>query len=362
MNAPALWAARAGMAESAVRTRHLRRLWALPGTRLAVTDWPASLGRRLQLVWHYWWQAHLLDCLVDAQLRSPDYDRVREIKRLIGTIRLRNGLRWTNRYYDDCAWLALALWRAGEELGVHRTEAVDVLAARLRSGWTDHGGGGIWWRTKDDLKGVPSSGPAAILFTRLAAGGGDRADLQRALSTVDWIEEWLVDPDTGLVLDGMRVNPDGEVREVVDWVFTYNQGTFIGACAELAALTGSRVWAQVARRTVLAVCEHMTGKRGVLPGGGGGDGGLFPGIGARYLARAAVLLEDKDAAQVVYLSAEAAWRNRVSAPGGPLFCSEWTEPAVVGQERDLSVQLSAWMLFEAAAMLEREGVHPYSSS
>ena len=25
--------------------------------------------------WHYWWQAHLLDCLVDAQVRDPQPDR-----------------------------------------------------------------------------------------------------------------------------------------------------------------------------------------------------------------------------------------------------------------------------------------------
>jgi predicted alpha-1,6-mannanase (GH76 family) len=347
------------MAERAVRIRHMRRLWALPGTRLAVTDWPASASRRFEVVWHYWWQAHLLDCLVDAQIRSPDFARRKDIERLIGTIKLRN-FGWTSRYYDDMAWLGLALWRTGKEVGIERPAAVEVLTQRLRSGWTDHGGGGIWWRTRDDLKGVPSNGPAAILFTRLAMGGGQRADLQRAMSIVDWIEEWLIDQDTGLVLDGLRVDSDGEVRAVVDWVFTYNQGTFIGACIELAGATGSPIWVKLARRTVLAICEHMTGRAGVLPGNDAGDGGLFPGILARYLARAALLLDDSDAAQLVYLSAEAAWKNSTQVRGGPLFCSDWNAPAVAGQERDMSVQLSAWMLMEAAALLERNNVTPLS--
>jgi predicted alpha-1,6-mannanase (GH76 family) len=68
-------------------------------------------------------------------------------------------------------------------------------------------------------------------------------------------------------------------------------------------------------------------------------------------------------------SADAAWRTAVVAPGGPLFGPEWTTPAAlptggaVGRtagaridesaqpERDLSVQLSGWMLLEAAARI-----------
>jgi len=293
--------------------------------------------------------------MVDAEIRSPDPDRRKDIGRLIATIWLRNGGRWTNRYYDDMAWLGLALWRAGQ-VGIPRPAALEVLAHRLRAGWTDHGGGGIWWRANDDMKGVPSNGPSAILFTWLAADG-HRADLQRALSIVDWMEEWLIDQDSGLVFDGLRIGPNGDVRALVEDVFTYNQGTFIGACVELACATGSRFWAELARRTVLAVREHLTGETGVLPGGSG-DGGLFAGILARYLARAALLLDDADAARIVYLSAASAWRNRASAHGGPVFASDWTTPAVTGTQQDLSVQLLGWMLMEAAAVLEQHNVRP----
>ena len=55
-------------AETAVTRRHLRRLWALPGTQLGVVAWPPARRDRLFASWHYWWQAHLLDCLVDAEL------------------------------------------------------------------------------------------------------------------------------------------------------------------------------------------------------------------------------------------------------------------------------------------------------
>jgi predicted alpha-1,6-mannanase (GH76 family) len=110
----------------------------------------------------------------------------------------------------------------------------------------------------------------------------------------------------------------------------------------------------------------------VLRGQGGGDGGLFAGILARYLALAASSLPllgteyavaAQQAANLVYCSAEAAWRNRTIAPGGPLFGPEWTKPAVLPgrtgrPERDLSVQAGGWMLLEAAAGLERAGIEP----
>lgn len=379
---PQLWAARAGVAERAVFARHLRRLWGLPGTLLGVASWPPSGGHRMFGGWNYWWQAHVLDCLVDAQLRYPSRARRDAIGHLISGIHRRNLGGWLNDYYDDVAWLGLALLRVQRQLGADQSTAVGQIAARLRSGWTDHAGGGIWWRRRerfdDDFKNVPANGPAAILLARLSdedgSGAADRADRQRARSTVDWIRAHLVDADTGLVWDGLHVAPDGSVREVETTVYTYCQGVFLGACVELAVRDGATgAWARHAARTVEAVAAHVTvpDELGpVLRGQGGGDGGLFAGILARYLALAAnelptlgpaYLGAGRLAANLVFASAEAAWRNRTIAPGGPLFGPEWTKPAVLPgrsrrPERDLSVQAGGWMLLEAAASLERAGI------
>ena len=60
------WAARAAAAERAVVRRHLRPLGGvLPGTRIGRIRWPRMAPVR-PWPWHYWWQAHLLDCLVGA--------------------------------------------------------------------------------------------------------------------------------------------------------------------------------------------------------------------------------------------------------------------------------------------------------
>jgi predicted alpha-1,6-mannanase (GH76 family) len=361
-NSPSLWCARAAVAERGVVARHLRRVWGLPGTRLGVAGWPQSAGNRLHSHWNYWWQAHLLDCVVDAQERQPNAARAGTIGKLVRGIHLRNLGSWTNDYYDDVAWLGLALMRANDCEDVPIKTAMTRIAAQLRAGWTDHGGGGIWWRRRDTFKNVPANGPAAILFTRWANRGGEKADLQRARSMTEWMSQVLVDPGTGLLWDGVYVEPDGSIKDIVKVTYTYCQGVYIGACVELAEDDPSGVWAERAARTIMAVAAHLNDDR-VVRGRGGGDGGLFAGILARYLAQAALRLDSPAAdvaRELVLGSAEAAWRNRALARSGPLFGPEWSQPARVPRsaahrrvERDLSVQLSGWMVLEAAALLER---------
>jgi predicted alpha-1,6-mannanase (GH76 family) len=351
---PGLWAARAGVAERAVRRRHLRRLWALPGTRLGVTAWPPRLADRLHSRWHYWWQAHFIDCVVDAHERAPAAERAELLAQLVRGVHLRNFRSWTNDYYDDVAWLGLALHRARDV--VDARPALAAITAQLREGWTDHGGGGIWWRRKDTFKNVPANGPAAIL---LARAGVDRADSQRARAMTQWMERSLRDPETDLMWDGLHVDAEGGVGEVVTVIYTYCQGVHLGACVEMAEQDPNGPWTALAARTVRAVRAHLA-PGGVLRGHGGHDGGLFTGILTRYLADAAIRLpaaEGDTAAGLVLDSAEALWRNRAAVPGGPLFGPESAVPAVVPRrggppERDLSVQLSGWMALEAAARLE----------
>ncbi|MGH3908300.1 MAG: glycoside hydrolase family 76 protein [Pseudonocardiaceae bacterium] len=345
-----LWAARAAAAERAVHTRHLHPRWALPGTRLGRVSWPAG---RPPLQWHYWWQAHLLDCLLDAQHRSPTQWRRNTVAALIRGVRLRNLTGWVNNYHDDIAWLGLALQRSATLTGVRRPHAELAIAHRLRIGRGP--AGGMRWRVGDEFVNVPATGPAAIFFAR-------RGNLGLATSLADWIIEHLIDPGTGLVFDGARMHPDGSVRTVERAIYSYCQGVLLGACVELGIATGQARWTEQADRTVHAVAEHLT-EQGVLRGHGDGDGGLFTGILARYLTLAAVTRpSDGRAARLVWDSADAAWRNRGVAAGGPVFGPQWTVPALPPQpgraERDLSVQLSGWMLLEAAAELERAQVLP----
>jgi predicted alpha-1,6-mannanase (GH76 family) len=367
-----VWGNRAASAEAAVATRHLRRLWQLPGTQLGVVAWPATSKQLMYGTWHYWWQAHLLDCLVDAQVRDPQPERRQRIERQIRSQRLRN-TGWVNDYYDDMAWLALALERAGRLAGAERPKALDKLADQFLNAWVPEDGGGIPWRKQDQFFNAPANGPAAIFLARY----DDR--IRRAQQMADWIDETLIDPETHLVFDGIKGG------SLVRAQYTYCQGVVLGLETELAARTEDPDHAVRVQRLVAAVCDNMA-PGGVIQGAGGGDGGLFNGILARYLALVATTLPDNtpaDAAaratakELVLTSAQSVWDLRQTVDGLPLFAAFWDReaelPKVGGKdaqfvagavnaseipERDLSVQLSGWMLMEAAHTLSDDGEQP----
>ncbi|MGD7705658.1 glycoside hydrolase family 76 protein [Microlunatus sp. Y2014] len=380
-----VWSARADAAEQALTVRHLRRLFGLPGTELAVVSWPAVWSHRLWLEWHYWWQAHLIDCLVDAQDREPTPQRRRRIVRITRSHRLRNLTGWTNSYFDDMAWLGLALERADRVAGVRHRVGLAQLTDQLVDHWTerrvsDSGVvvrvGGLPWRRGADFFNTPANGPAAILLARTG-------HLGRAIRMADWLDGVVRDAGSGLVYDGVRVNTL-MAREI----YSYCQGVVLGVEVELARRVDPELHGVRAARLVQAVAQHLC-TAGVITGGSGGDGGLFNGILARYLALVATGLPGSTptaararatATSIVLASAEACWHHRaeVAADGStllPLFGHDWTSGAVVPTasaavggtvngairpatvpERDLSVQLGGWMLLEAAARVSGERV------
>lgn len=357
-----LWTDRAAAAERAVTRRYLHRVGgALPATRIGRIRSPrpaAPRERARALVgpWHYWWQAHLLDCLVDAQIRAPDRSRAAAIAGMVRGVRVRNLGRWTNDYYDDIAWFGLAVQRAGVRVR-SRHGALDAVTARIRAAHTPAGGGGIWWRRGDDFKNAPANGPAAILLART----GSSDDLVTAAALTDWMAATLVDPASGLVRDGVRLDAGGAVREVAGTTYTYCQGVYLGACVELAQREGDARWHERAAAVLAATARGLAEPSGVIGGyDDGGDGGLFNGILARYLADAAVRRPRlPHARDLVLASAESVWENRADTAAGPAFAHDWRRPArrpaAGAPEGDLSVQLSGWMLLEAAARLERTG-------
>lgn len=378
------WSARADLAESAIVGRHLRPLWCLPATDLGVVGWPATRRERWFIDWHYWWQAHLIDCAVDAAVRVPTPVRRSRIAAIVRAHRIRNITGWTNKYYDDMAWLAIALERAerttvksAERTTVKRPQrrttgtagvrkALVSLERELYQAWVPEQGGGIPWRVESDFFNTPANGPAAIALARLGRH-------RRAAEMADWIDTTLRDPDTGLIFDGIHL-PSEEIEHVVH---SYCQGVVLGADTELAVHTGEQKYLDRVHRLLGAVSEHLTDDLVISGRGGGGDGGLFDGILARNLASVALRLPGSEhrpagdrriAAAIVRASATAAWSNRLEVEGEPLFGHDWTRPARLPggsagagrftengsvtssavPERDLSVQLSGWMLMEAA--------------
>ncbi len=383
------WQDRADHAAHSVTALFGRKLLFLPGTHLAAVTWhpgqpagtwQAALQRLgslagLQFPWHYWWQAHYVDCLVDAGRRgsgspgSPGRSGSpggRLASRLLTGIWLRNAFTVVNNYYDDMAWLALAtlrLDRLADETGIPGRRRYGAIRERLTlefdAASTDDMGGGVFWSKKRDFKNTPATAPVALFYART----GQRA---KAQALVDWLDRTLFDPAQGLYLDGARLNAAGEIQ-VDRAVYTYNQGPVLGALLELG---GAANLARVAE-VVDAVNRQLTGPAGgrVLRCDGTGDGGLFTGILCRYLALAATdtRLAERTratAARLVTDTAEAFWSGKRSLgaaeaggkqSGGSIFSVHAARPAAEtyppGAAVELSTQLQAWMVLEAAAAI-----------
>ncbi len=301
----------------------------------------------------YWWQAQALDVLVDAYERSGDRIWLERGRRLFGGVVKRNG-GLTNDYYDDMLWFALALQR------LHRHDPDDRIAAAIRHLWRDirrgrngHHGGGIAWRKQQaDYKSVPSNAPAVILGARLFREAGRQENLDLAIGVFEWLEKTLVDPDSGLIWDGINRRGDGRIDR--NWLFTYNQGTFIGAAMELHRATGERDYLEKAARTAKAAMSRLVDENGILREGGLGDGGLFKGIFVRYLGAFARMDRAKGGAYAEFLvrQAEALWKL-ADPPERPVFPAAWRGGPARGRN-ELGSQLSAVALLEQVAAWNKD--------
>lgn len=384
-------AERADTAARSVRELFGTRALGVPGTLLGAPahPWP----RTRTAPWHYWWQAHLLDALVDAGLRHRDEPGRaepfrREAHRLLRGITLRSGGRVTrNSYYDDMAWLLLAVGRLAAldtalagRADVACLDAGSALLARIEQGHTADLGGGVFWNTRHDVKNTASSAPAALAFVRT-----HRTEQARAV--LAWLLETLWDPERKVFHDGLRLIAAGSGTEVTrrdERLFSYNSGPVLGALLELADAPGTgadervrllRTAADVVAGAAETFGRSVDGQR-VLTTHGSGDAGLFSGILARYLAEAAGhqgLPEQtrRTAAELVTGTAEALWSGRREAAppadrgatpflGGEsvvVFSSDPARPAGESQRPgapvELSTQVQAWTVLEAAARLGR---------
>ncbi|MEQ4520050.1 glycoside hydrolase family 76 protein [Pseudarthrobacter sp. B907] len=380
------WSFRADEAARSVTRLFGQRLFFLPGTHIAAITRPSGRLKNLARPWHYWWQAHYVDCLVDTGRRelggeghTPakfDGDNLpsagKLASRLVTGIRLRNFLTVVNSYYDDMAWLALATLRleklaedTRKSSGRRRNAKVlKSLTLQFDSASTDDLGGGTFWSKKRDFKNTPATAPVALYYARTGQAA-------KAQSLLDWLDAKLYDPEQGMYRDGLRIAPGGELV-LESAIYTYNQGPVLGALLEL----GGEANLERAAALVAAVERHLTvqapllgRKAAVLRSEGTGDGGLFTGVLVRYLALAAVderlpAEARATAALLVTDTAEAFWEGRrlvgaqepLARRGARLVFSARPElPArrsyPAGSAVELSTQLQAWMVLEAAAAI-----------
>ena len=169
---------------------------------------------------HYWPQAHALDVLIDAYLRTADHAYKTYFDQWFDGVKVQNGNTFRNDYYDDMEWNALAILRAYQATGDDKYKAAALeIWEFIKQGWNDNAGGGISWvEGKEYSKNACSNGPACILAARLYQEFGDDEDKEWALKIYDWEKSTLFNSSNGMVYDNINANT-GEINK--SWVFTY---------------------------------------------------------------------------------------------------------------------------------------------
>ena len=321
---------------------------------------------------HYWPQAHALDVLVDAYLRSGDDFYRSYFEPWLTGVRRANGNRWANNYIDDMEWIGLAALRAYHATGINdfltvcrevwdgTTDDMDDenAAFGIKKAWTDAGEGGIFWESRKNRhsKNACSNGPAAILAAHLYQAFGDTEDLEWAKKIYHWQRNTLFNHESGAIYDNLNTTTGAINRR---WVFTYNQGTFIGAAVELYKITGEISYIDDAVKAAdYTITTLIDTDDNILKSEGTGDGGLFKGIFIRYFAQ--LILSDgiSDDIRNRYMAfmqhnSETLWhegtlRHKI------LFGPYWKTPPE--EHTGHTAHLSGCMLIEAMAMLKKKGL------
>ena len=306
---------------------------------------------------NYWWNAHMLDALVDGYARTGDASYLPKMNALLEGIKVKNGGNYKNVYIDDMEWLGIASLRAYKLTGDERYKEVAVgLWEEIKKGWNDVHGGGISWKTDmPNSKNACSNGPAAILALKLYEIDPNPAHLEWAVGIYEWLKDTLVDPATGLVWDNIDMKGGVAVTNK-DWIFTYNVGTYLGAANLLYKATGEGVYLDDAVKTAnSAILPGTLTTGGVWKNEGQGDGGLFKGILARYFTQLILnpdLPEDKKDKFIKFIQFNAQTLYQHGLTNSKLAGPNWNDKP--SGRVDLSTQLSGLMLMEARALLQKE--------
>ena len=304
---------------------------------------------------NYWWQAHGVDVLLDAYLRTRNDVYKQRMKNLLLGTKDKNGGLYPTHYYDDMAWLAIACLRTYQNTNdAEYMTALQALWLDMKKGQHAEQGGALQWNKDAPYSfNACTNGPAIIFATRLYRVNGNAQDLQTARNIYTWMKGALVDPVTGAVWDSYDASTNHTNK---DWIFSYNVGTWIGAGLELYKVTGEQVYLDDAVKTA----EYAMTNRlynGVLWANetGDGDGGLFKGIFLRYLDQLAREGNIPAVTRDRYIHALKSTAQKVNMvainKNNWLVNKDWNVTA--GTVTDYSTQLSGMMMMEFASNLDK---------
>lgn len=174
------------------------------------------------------------------------------------------GPKSSDRYYDDNAWLVLALAEVFEV--TKDKKYLDRSAATFRfvmSGEDDKLGGGLYWReVEKKSKNTCTNAPAIVSALRLHQLTKDAKHLETAKRVYTWTCKNLQDGD-GLFWDNLRLDGCVDRRK-----FSYNSALMIRANCLFHEITGEAAYLKEAQRIAAAAEKQWIRDNGAVADSG----------------------------------------------------------------------------------------------
>jgi len=208
------------------------------------------------------------------------------------------------KYYDDNAWVGIELarlYRLTHNAAVLGT-AEGIMAFEM-AGWQGDPelacSGGIPFSNASENtdRNTVTNGPVAELGVQLYRITGNGQYLQFAEMAYAWVRRCLLAPG-GLYAD--HISPNGVVEPTL---WSYNQGTMIGAGTLLYQATGSGAYLYQARQTARAALAYFTPERlrAEIP--------FFPSVYFRNMLYLDSVTHDPPGPKLAQAYVDYAWQN-----------------------------------------------------
>lgn len=259
-----------------------------------------------------WWDAaEVLETYIDAYEATKDDDIKNKMLQYAKTFSQKNKQDWMyNEYNDDITWAVIGFTRiyllTGDDFFLNIAKSnFDKMYARA---WDNKLGGGLYWRNDNKTKNACINCPAAIAACLLGEATKDESYYTKAIEVMDWVFKNLYMSNGG-VMDSYDLT--GKKN---DWVSTYNQGTFIGACNLLYQKTGEQEYLEKATAAANCAMKNLT-TSGILNGEASLDNRDLPGfkgILTRWLYRFAKDTNNKEILVFLQNNAACAYGNQNS--------------------------------------------------
>ena len=253
---------------------------------------------------NYWPQAHAMDVIIAAYLRTGDKKYSDMFDKWYEGIKVQCWSGSKDKFwvplYDDNAWISISMMKIYDiTKDTKYLEAAKYLHEdMMANGWDNENIGGLSWGAPGtsyygDSRAICTNGPACVLAFKLYNATGDEHYAENGMKIYKFLREYVLDPGTGRVLNGINrktlLSEGEDSRE-----YSYTHGTVMASALEAYRYTGDAAYLKDAYRigyyvTNVACADQATGalffeNKSWRWDDDGGDPTLFRAVLFPYLA------------------------------------------------------------------------------